>query len=171
MSMHGNADAASDDAPQLGDAMSPELAELMTGSCYCLATRRASRRMIRIYDAELAALGLTISQLATLAWVKALRKPTVQRIADLMEMDQSALSRGLMPLERAEMITSAPDPGDKRRRLLGLTAAGEAALDQGAVAWARAQRRIEAEQSAPEGELAALFTRINALAQAGRAGE
>ena len=31
----------------------PELAELMTGACYCLATRRASRRMIRTYDAAL----------------------------------------------------------------------------------------------------------------------
>ena len=120
MSMHGSNDAAS----ELDAALTPELAELLSGSCYCLATRRASRRMIRLYDAELAAVGLTISQLATLAWIKAMRRPTVQRIADLMEMDQSALSRGLMPLEREGLVGSAPDAKDKRRRVLSLTRAG-----------------------------------------------
>ena len=168
MSMHGNSDAASGGPQELSEQMSPELAELMTGSCYCLATRRASRRMIRIYDAELAALGLTISQLATLAWVKALRKPTVQGIADLMEMDQSALSRGLMPLEREGLVGSAPDADDKRRRVLSLTQAGEAALEAGATAWARAQRRVEADHAGPDSDLAQLFSEINDLANEAR---
>lgn len=145
---------------------SPELAELLSGSCYCLATRRASRRMIRTYDAALAGQGLTISQLATLAWVKGLRKPTVQKIADYMEMDQSALSRGLAPLDRDGLITSSPDAKDKRKRVLALTAKGETALAKGAVEWARAQRQIEQEQAARGGDLARLFSGINALAVA-----
>ncbi|MGH1453903.1 MAG: MarR family winged helix-turn-helix transcriptional regulator [Paracoccaceae bacterium] len=145
----------------------PELAELMTGACYCLATRRASRRMIRTYDAALAGQGLTISQLATLAWVKGLRKPTVQKIADLMEMDQSALSRGLVPLDRDGLISSSPDAKDKRKRVLALTAKGETALTKGAVEWAKAQRQIEEELAARGDDLARLLSGINALAVTG----
>ncbi|MBV7377822.1 MarR family winged helix-turn-helix transcriptional regulator [Maritimibacter dapengensis] len=150
----------SDDARE---DLSPALAELLSGSCYCLAVRRASRRMIRLYDAALGELGLSISQLGTLAWIKALRVPTVQKIADYMEMDQSAMSRGLVPLERSGYVMGAPHPEDKRRRVLALTESGEAALAQGAEAWAEAQREVEAEQ-AEGGNLAALMTSLNGLA-------
>ena len=115
----------------LSEDMTPELAELLTGNCYCLAVRRASRRMVRLYDAALAERGLTISQLAMLAWVKGLRTPTVQKIADYMEMDQSAASRGIKPLERDGLIASAPHPRDKRKSVLALTEYGEARLAAG----------------------------------------
>lgn len=134
------------------DTPDPDLAELMAGSCYCLAVRRASRRMIRLYDATLEAeagdAALTISQLGMLACIKGLRQPTVQTIADFMEMDQSATSRGLAPLDRAGLIAARPDAEDKRRRILALTPAGEDALARGAKAWAGAQRRVEAEMGA-----------------------
>lgn len=150
----------SDDA---ADDLPPALAELLTGSCYCLAVRRASRRMIRAYDAALSEEGLSISQLATLAWIKALRVPTVQKIADYMEMDQSATSRGLAPLERDGLVTSTPHSEDKRRRVLALTETGEAVLEKGAEAWSEAQRKVEAEQN-EHGDLARLMSQINALA-------
>ncbi|MAM62026.1 MarR family winged helix-turn-helix transcriptional regulator [Maritimibacter sp. UBA3975] len=149
---------------ELSEDMTPELAELLTGSCYCLAVRRASRRMVRLYDAALAERGLTISQLAMLAWVKGLRTPTVQKIADCMEMDQSAASRGIRPLEREGLVTSAPHPRDKRKSVLALTEEGVARLTDGAAAWSTAQRQVEAEMS-PDTGLAQLFTEINALAQ------
>jgi DNA-binding MarR family transcriptional regulator len=153
---------------ELSEDMTPELAELLTGNCYCLAVRRASRRMVRLYDAALAERGLTISQLAMLAWVKGLRTPTVQKIADYMEMDQSAASRGIRPLEREGLITSAPHPKDKRKSVLALTDEGATRLAEGAAAWAHAQRQVEAEMS-PAGGLATLMTEINALAQTAEA--
>ncbi|EAQ13453.1 DNA-binding MarR family transcriptional regulator [Maritimibacter alkaliphilus HTCC2654] len=148
----------------LSEDMTPELAELLTGNCYCLAVRRASRRMVRLYDAALAERGLTISQLAMLAWVKGLRTPTVQKIADYMEMDQSAASRGIKPLERDGLIASAPHPRDKRKSVLALTEDGEARLAAGAAAWATAQRQVEAEMT-PMGGLASFIGEVNALAQ------
>lgn len=150
---------------ELSEDMTPELAELLTGNCYCLAVRRASRRMVRKYDAALAERGLTISQLAMLAWVKGLRTPTVQKIADYMEMDQSAASRGIKPLERDGLITSAPHPHDKRKSVLALTEEGTARLADGAQAWATAQRQVEAEMTT-EGGLAMLIGEINTLAKA-----
>lgn len=144
----------------------PALADLLSGSCYCLATRRASRRMIRLYDAALAKHGLTVSQLGTLAWVRFLRKPTVQRIADLMEMDQSALSRGLMPLERSGLVTSTPDEKDRRKKLLALTDAGKAVLVVAAEDWKAVQIEIEQQQAEQQTDLAALIAGINDLARA-----
>lgn len=145
----------------LTSTLSPALAEFMTGNCYALAVRRASRRLIRLYDGALDQTGLTVSQLATLAWIKALKRPTVQKIADYMEMDQSAMSRGLAPLERDGLVAGAPHPTDKRRRVLSLTEAGEAALAQGAEAWETAQRQVEAQLS--EAGLAQAINVINAM--------
>lgn len=147
-------------------AETPALADLLSGSCYCLATRRASRRMIRLYDAALAKHGLTVSQLGTLAWVRFLRKPTVQRIADLMEMDQSALSRGLMPLERSGLVTSTPDDKDRRKKLLALTDAGRAVLIAAAEDWKAVQVEVEQQQAEQQTDLAALMAGINDLARA-----
>ena len=147
-------------------AETPALADLLSGSCYCLATRRASRRMIRLYDAALAKHGLTVSQLGTLAWVRFLRKPTVQRIADLMEMDQSALSRGLMPLERSGLVTSTPDDKDRRKKLLALTDAGRAVLIAAAEDWKAVQVEVEQQQAEQQTDLPALMAGINDLARA-----
>lgn len=145
-------------------AETPALAELLTGSCYCLATRRASRRMIRLYDAALEKHQLTISQLATLAWIRFLKRPTVQRIADLMEMDQSALSRGLMPLERENLVTSAPDAMDKRKKVLSLTEAGRTRLIAAAEDWLVAQEEVERQQARIGADIKRLMAGINELA-------
>lgn len=150
-------------------AETPALAELLSGSCYCLATRRASRRMVRLYDAALDRHGLTISQLATLAWIRYLRKPTVQRIADLMEMDQSALSRGLMPLERDGLVSSAPDEKDKRKKVLSLTDTGRDKLVAAAEDWKQAQDEVERQQAQLGADVAALMAGVNDLAKADEA--
>jgi DNA-binding MarR family transcriptional regulator len=122
--------------------------------------------MIRLYDAALAKHGLTVSQLATLACVRFLRKPTVQRIADLMEMDQSALSRGLMPLERSGLVTSTPDEKDRRKKVLALTEAGQAVLTAAAEDWKAAQDEIERQCERQQTDLSALISGINNLARA-----
>ncbi|OWU86831.1 hypothetical protein ATO6_07405 [Oceanicola sp. 22II-s10i] len=119
---------------------------MMTGACYCLAARKAARKLVRLYDSALAPHGLTVAQFSSLAWIKAMKRPTVQRMADRMELDQSALSRGLVPLEREGLVTSEPDPEDGRRKVLRLTPKGEARLSDAAVAWKQAQRQVEETQ-------------------------
>jgi len=122
--------------------------------------------MVRLYDAALAQHGITISQLATLAWIRFMKKPTVQRIADLMEMDQSALSRGLVPLEREGLVTSAPDEKDKRKKVLRLTPEGDQKLVQAAEDWKKAQDEVERQQAKISGDIKRLMAGINDLASA-----
>jgi len=95
-----------------------------------------------------------------------MKKPTVQRIADLMEMDQSALSRGLVPLEREGLVTSAPDEKDKRKKVLRLTPEGDQKLVQAAEDWKKAQDEVERQQAKISGDIKRLMAGINDLASA-----
>ena len=144
-------------------ALPPALAELLTGNCYCLAARRASRRMFRLYDAMIAETGVTMSQLGAMAWIKGLRAPTVAKLSKYLDLEQSAVSRLLMPLERDGYVTRADHARDKRKRVLALTEKGEATVARGAEGWAEAQRLIEAEART---DLATLMTGLNGLAAA-----
>lgn len=143
--------------------MTPDLEEALSGACYCLAVRKASRRMIRIYDAELADHGLTIVQFALLAWIASLGAPTVQKLADSAAMDQSAMSRGLGPLERNGLVESGADEADRRKRVVRLTDEGRRRLTAASSAWKAAQTRIEAGQ--PDTDMGALISAIRAMAR------
>lgn len=118
--------------------------ELMTGACYCLALRRASRRLIKMYDRVLAEHGLTIAQFSLLPWIHAMKRPTVQRLAEKSQMDQSTLSRGLALLERDGMVTSEVDPDDRRKRIFRLTGEGERRMVAASDAWKVAQDEVAA---------------------------
>ncbi|WP_375692025.1 MarR family winged helix-turn-helix transcriptional regulator [Pseudooceanicola sp. LIPI14-2-Ac024] len=124
--------------------------ELLTGSCYCLALRRASRRLIRRYDAVLAEHGLTIAQFSLLPWIHVMKRPTVQRLADKTEMDQSTLSRGLALLERDGLVTSDVDPEDRRQRILRLTEEGARRMVAASEAWKAAQDEVARDMGAED---------------------
>ncbi|GGM04140.1 hypothetical protein GCM10011534_27360 [Pseudooceanicola nanhaiensis] len=123
-------------------AVTPAFEELMSGACYCLALRRASRRMIRLYDKVLEEHGLTIAQFSLLPWIHAMKRPTVQRLAEKAQMDQSTLSRGLALLERDGFVTSDVDPEDRRKRILRLTDEGRRRMVAAAEAWKQAQDEV-----------------------------
>jgi len=124
--------------------------ELLTGSCYCLALRRASRRLIRRYDAVLAEHGLTIAQFSLLPWIHVMKRPTVQRLADKTEMDQSTLSRGLALLERDGLVASDVDPEDRRKRILRLTEEGAQRMVAASEAWKAAQDEVARDMGAED---------------------
>lgn len=143
--------------------MTPAFEELMSGACYCLALRRASRRMVRLYDKVLAEHGLTIAQFSLLPWIHALKRPTVQRLAEKAQMDQSTLSRGLALLERDGLVASDVDPEDRRKRILRLTDEGQRRMVASAEAWKRAQDEVA---EAMEGvSMAALMRDVDRLGE------
>ncbi|MEV5317558.1 MarR family transcriptional regulator [Streptomyces sp. NPDC052687] len=54
----------------------------------------------------------------------------MSRLAELLSVDMSVTSRHVAHLAERGWIERSPDPADKRSRLLHLTAAGEAQLDE-----------------------------------------
>lgn len=119
--------------------------EALTGVCFCLGVRKAARRVSRLYDEALAPYGLTIGQFGILAHIEADDGQSVQDLADRLDMDQSALSRGIRPIERTGLLISRSDPSDRRRRVLVLSRAGKRRFDEAAQAWQRVQTAIAAQ--------------------------
>jgi DNA-binding MarR family transcriptional regulator len=120
-------------------AISLELREAMAGACHCLAARKRARQITRLYDEKLEPYGLTIGQFGIMTAIASREEISLQELADVLDMDQSALSRGLGPLEREGWVVSAADQSDGRRRLVKLSAAGFKKLSAAAAGWKAAQ--------------------------------
>lgn len=122
-----------------------EVKEARNGACYCLAVRQASRRLMRLYDDKLSQHGLTTGQFAILCYISDPESHTVQTLADFLDMNQSALSRGLAPLESQGFLTSNNDPGDGRKRVLKITSLGAERINEASKSWKAAQQEIAAQ--------------------------
>lgn len=124
------------------DVTSDDLTDAMA-ACYCLLLRQTSRRLIRHYDTALEPYGLTIGQFGLLTLIATEGGAIVQDLADAMDMNQSALSRGLGPLERDGWIVSQAHPKDGRKRVLTLTPSGRENLRTAAAGWRKAQDAVD----------------------------
>jgi DNA-binding MarR family transcriptional regulator len=122
-------------------ATPPEPPEIL--GCTCKRLRMATRRISQIYDRELEAQGLTVTQYSLLAQLNAHDGIGIGPFAERLVMDPTTLTRNLRPLVRQKLAVMAPDPQDRRARVLHLTDKGRAALAKAKPAWAKAQRQIE----------------------------
>lgn len=111
--------------------------------CSCMWLRKATRRLSQIYDQHLEPLGLTITQYGLLARLSAADGIGVGAFAEQLVMDPTTLTRNLRPLQRQRLVVFAPDPRDRRSRMLHLTARGRERLAEARPVWAKAQRQIE----------------------------
>jgi len=145
-----------------GVSQTPSRTATMSASsqgCTCAKLRRLTRRITAVYDRELAAAGLRVTQYSLLA---ALRSDTgtggtgsaggigLTELADRMDMDRSTLSRNLRPLiDRgwAELIAHGQDA---RVRVARLTAQGLAQWQSARPYWKRAQNEVNATLGAAQ---------------------
>lgn len=113
--------------------------------CHCTALRKASRRITQLYDLALAPSGLKVTQRAILARIAGSEPMSVGALAEGLVMDAGGLAHTLKPLVRDGFVTIAPDPQDRRNRLVRLTSAGKAKLKESETLWLTAQRGFEKE--------------------------
>jgi DNA-binding MarR family transcriptional regulator len=117
----------------------------MTAECLCFRARRVSRALTRLYDDALRPLGLQSTQLTLLNAVAMMgERGTLTRVADVLAMDQTTLSRNLRPLEKAGLVAIGPLPGDRRFRVARLTPAGERTVEDALPLWTQAHERVVA---------------------------
>ena len=110
----------------------------MAEQCLAVRVRLLSRRLSRIYDGALRPLGLTVAQLNVLSVLEVIGSAPSGRVADLLAMEISTLSRNARIIEGEGWITidrAARGNG----RILGLTSAGRQKLRKARPAWERAQ--------------------------------
>ena len=110
----------------------------MSEECLAVRVRLLSRRLSRIYDGALRPLGLTVAQLNVLSVIEVIDRAPAGRVADLLAMEISTLSRNAHIMESEGWITiERAERGNGR--ILRLTSAGRQKLRKARPAWDRAQ--------------------------------
>ena len=118
-------------------------AQAMTADCLCFRARRVSRALTRMYDEALRPLGLQATQLTLLNAVTMCgERATMARLADVLAMDGTTLSRNLRPLEAQGWLRLDRLETDRRGRLARLTPAGERLVAEALPLWRQAHERV-----------------------------
>ncbi|HSB18219.1 MAG TPA: MarR family transcriptional regulator [Bryobacteraceae bacterium] len=121
--------------------MPSEVKPLIALPCACANLRRASRVVTQVYDEELRAAGLKTTQFTLLQALHLITPVTQGRLAELLGIDSTTLTRTLRPLIQKGWITSVPG-SDKREHSLQLTSPGRRKLKQAEPLWQQAQERL-----------------------------
>jgi DNA-binding MarR family transcriptional regulator len=116
--------------------------------CTASNLRRATRAVASIYDAQMAPTGLRSTQFNLLTAAALAGEAPVTRLAEILGLDRTTLTRNLAPLERDGLLESRPT-ADRRVRQVRLTAAGRKALVRALPRWEAAQRRVVAALGEP----------------------
>lgn len=123
-----------------------DAAQAMAADCLCFRARRTARAITRLYDAALRPTGLQATQV-TLMNAVALGPKGAQpmgRLADILALEISTLTRNLRPLESAGLLEIGRDIKDRRVRVVHLTETGKARLVGALPHWNRAHAAIVA---------------------------
>ena len=113
-------------------------------ACLCLHVQRAARALARRFDEALRPVGLTNGQFSLLMSLNRPEPPSMAPVASLLAMDRTTLTAALKPLERRGLVRIAPDPNDRRGRLLHLTPKGQELLARAVPVWEQTHRDVEA---------------------------
>ena len=113
----------------------------MSGTCACFNLRRAARLVSQAFDEALRPSGLKITQFSLLVAAFMLDNLVLTKLAKVMGMDRTTLSRNLKLLEKKGLIRL--EQGEDRREVrTSLTPQGKQALEKAAPLWYEVQSRI-----------------------------
>ncbi|HEY1350499.1 MAG TPA: MarR family winged helix-turn-helix transcriptional regulator [Ktedonobacteraceae bacterium] len=110
--------------------------------CAYTNIRRVDRLVARFYDRMLAPAGVSAAQFALLATLVAAAPVTVNRLAKILVMDRTTLTRNLSLLNRRQFIRYQ-EGTDRRMRMIFLTREGQEAFDATLPLWRQGQGKIE----------------------------
>ncbi|SIO57289.1 transcriptional regulator, MarR family [Singulisphaera sp. GP187] len=125
--------------------------------CLCAALRQAARAVTRIYDAELRETGLRSTQHSLLRLLDRVGEIRQGDLGEMASLDATTLTRSLRPLEKRGWVTIRAG-ADRREKLVAITVAGKAKVEQARPAWLMAQERMR--RTLPDGTWNALFAAL-----------
>ncbi|WGL17333.1 MarR family winged helix-turn-helix transcriptional regulator [Microbulbifer bruguierae] len=111
--------------------------------CLALSLRKANRVLTQIYDQDMAANGIKITQFAILRAVYYLGETTNRKLQEVLVLDQTTLSRNLKPLLRDAYLEAHPGQ-DRREKYLRLSKEGKRLFLQSEKDWQRTQDNLKA---------------------------
>jgi DNA-binding MarR family transcriptional regulator len=114
---------------------------LMPIRCTSFKTKNLARVIGRIYDAEMASVGLKATQFSVLAKVENRGPIGVGALAKVMGLEGSSMTRNLQPLLANNWI-AFENGTDARNKLISITPSGKTKLDKALVCWTKAQQTV-----------------------------
>lgn len=106
----------------------------------CLSTklRKAARAVTQHYDEAMAGAGIRSTQFSVLIALAQAPRVPLSKLAEVLVMDRTTLTRNLTPLLREGLIAEQ-SADDRRVRAFALTAQGKKALERALPGWKKAQ--------------------------------
>src|SRR2546428_5932228 len=100
--------------------MSDQIDASAVRRCVCGNIRRTDRVLTQFYDEILAPSGLNAPQFGLLATLAEVAPITIHRLAQIMDMDRTTLTRNLKLLRKQHLVHSE-EGEDRRMRLVQLS--------------------------------------------------
>ena len=120
------------------------MAKKMASECVAHRARQVSRVVSRRYDESFRSLGIQVSQLFLLVAVADAgeKGAPLGQVAKALLMDQTTVSRNIVPLAKAKLVKLMRSPHDARSRVVALTSAGSRMIEAAYPRWKAAQRAL-----------------------------
>lgn len=109
--------------------------------CACFNVRKTARIITQLYDEALRSAGIRVTQFSILMVTRRLESATLTRLAKIMALDRTTLTRNLRPLEQQGLLR-IEEGADRRERQISLTPRGQQILAKAIPLWERAQVRL-----------------------------
>ncbi|MCX5894123.1 MAG: MarR family transcriptional regulator, partial [Deltaproteobacteria bacterium] len=103
-------------------------------TCACFKVRKAARAITKLYEEVLRPSGLRATQFSLLMVTRVMGPVTVVKLAQVMVMDRTTLTRNLQILEARGLINIKPGE-DRREREVNLTDVGMDVLTKAVPLW------------------------------------
>jgi len=110
--------------------------------CACANLRRAARAVTRLYNHELRSERIEVTQFTLLMALDYAGEISQGKLGKLLALDSTTLTRMLVLLKKRGWIQEK-EGEDRRFRMIQLTAAGRAKLQESLPHWKRAQDRMQ----------------------------
>jgi DNA-binding MarR family transcriptional regulator len=114
---------------------------MAAAGCFCLASRQAARKITRLYDSYMQESGIRVTQFTILSQLMLRGVMPIGKLAGMLGMERTTLTRNLAPLEQQKWITihTGDDP---RARMIDITAQGRGIVRRSFPVWSKAQAHV-----------------------------
>ena len=108
-------------------------------ACLCVAARRASRAITRLFDREYRQYGIRATQFTVLSVLNRGGPRTIGALAGVIGVERTTLTRNLARLKAQGWVRITGSGDDARARIVSVTRTGRAKLAVALPAWRKAQ--------------------------------
>ena len=110
-------------------------------SCICISLRKAANHISKLYDHELSALDIKITQYSTLKNIQDLGNPTVHELSRKLDLERTTVLRNLDKLKKIDLISYKKNDVNKIK-VISLTINGTKKLTDAEVIWEKSQQKF-----------------------------